>query len=235
MYFIILTTIIAIIFLFLIHSVIPTIYNKYINSNIVKHTNKYNEIMLTFDDGPDERYTNKLLDILKENDVKATFFVVAENAKKNPHIIHRIHDEGHTIALHSLSHRNALFYSYGYTKKDFEKSIEIMKNFNYHINYYRPPWGHSNIFTNFFVKKYNLKMILWDVMAEDWSKYATVTSISSKLLLRTDENSIICLHDAGENSGGALDAPLKTAEALSTVLGKLKQEGYKFITPERLG
>ncbi|HAK41664.1 MAG TPA: polysaccharide deacetylase family protein, partial [Clostridium sp.] len=68
MYFIILTTIIAIIFL--IHSVIPTIYNKYINSNIVKHTNKDNEIMLTFDDGPDERYTNKLLDVLKENDVK---------------------------------------------------------------------------------------------------------------------------------------------------------------------
>ncbi len=78
-------------------------------------------------------------------------------------------------------------------------------------------------------------MILWDVMAEDWSKYATVDSISSKLILRTDRNSIICLHDAGENSGGAFDAPLKTIEALSTVLPKLKLVGYKFITPEGLG
>ncbi|MFR1707449.1 MAG: polysaccharide deacetylase family protein [Clostridium sp.] len=233
MYFAIFMTMIVIIFL--IHSVAPTIYNKHINSRIVKRTNKFNEIMLTFDDGPDERYTNKLLDILKENDVKATFFVVAENAKNNPSIIHRMHDEGHTIALHSLSHKNALFYSYIYTKKDFEKSIEIMKNFNYQINYYRPPWGHSNMFTNFFVKKFNLKMILWDVMAEDWSKHATVDSISSKLLLRTDGNSIICLHDAGENSGGDLDAPLKTIDALRSVLSELKLEGFKFVTPERLG
>ena len=117
--------------------------------------------------------------------------------------------EGHTIALHSLEHQNALFYSYKYTKRTFKKSIEIMRNFNYEINYYRPPWGHNNMFTNFFIKKYNLKMILWDVMAEDWSKYATVDSISSKLLLRTDGNSIICLHDAGENSGGALMLLLK--------------------------
>ncbi len=233
MYFTTLTAIIIIIFL--IHSIIPTLYNKYINSNIIKLTNKDNEIMLTFDDGPDERYTNNLLDVLKENQIKATFFVVAENAKNNPEIIYRMHKEGHTIALHSLEHKNALFYSYKYTKKDFKNSIEIMKNFNYQINYYRPPWGHSNIFTNFFVKKYNLKMILWDVMAEDWSKYATVDSISSKLILRTDRNSIICLHDAGENSGGAFDAPLKTIEALSTVLPKLKLVGYKFITPERLG
>ncbi len=233
MYFIFLTAIIIIIFL--IHSVIPTLYNKYINSNIIRHTNKDNEIMLTFDDGPDERYTNELLDLLKENQVKATFFVVVENAKENPDIIYRMNKEGHTIALHSLEHKNALFYSYKYTRKDFENSIEIMRNFNYQINYYRPPWGHSNIFTNFFIKKYSLKMILWDVMAEDWSKYATVASIYSKLLLRTDGTSIICLHDAGENSGGALDAPLKTIEALSTVLPKLKLEGYKFITPERLG
>ena len=48
--------------------------------------------MLTFDDGPDERYTNNLLDVLKENQITATFFVVAENAKNNPDIIHRMHD-----------------------------------------------------------------------------------------------------------------------------------------------
>jgi len=87
--------------------------------------------MVTFDDGPDEIYTPKLLDVLSDHSVKATFFVVAKNAEKNPNIIARMKNDGHTIALHSLEHRNALLYSYKYTKKDFEKSIDtsqLMEN-----------------------------------------------------------------------------------------------------------
>ncbi len=57
-------------------------------------------------------------------------------------------------------------------------------------------------------------MTLWDVMAEDWEKDSTVDIIINKLMSRTKENSIICLHDAGENSGGAVGAPERTIEAL---------------------
>ncbi|MDX5727194.1 EAL domain-containing protein, partial [Clostridioides difficile] len=119
-------------------------------------------------------------------------------------------------------------------KKDFIESTNIMKNLGVDVNYYRPPWGHTNIFSNSFVKKYNLKMTLWDVMAEDWEKDSTVDIIINKLMSRTKENSIICLHDAGENSGGAVGAPERTIEALKIAIPKLKASGLKFVTPERM-
>lgn len=219
---------------FLIYSIIPTIYNKYFNKKAVRKTLKQNEIMLTFDDGPDERYINELLDVLLENDIQATFFVVARNAEKNANIIKRIKKENHCIGLHSLEHKNGLFFTPSYTKKDFVQSLLFMQELGCNINYYRPPWGHTNIFTNYYLKKYNLKMIFWDVMAEDWQEKATINTIATKIMARTKNNSIICLHDAGENSGGAKGAPLKTIDALRQVLPLLKQKGYKFVTPERI-
>ena len=104
---------------FIIHSIIPTYYHKYFNSNTIKQTNG-NGMLLTFDDGPDIAYTEQLLDLLKKHEVKAVFFVVTKNVKKYPHLIKRIIEEGHEIGLHSLEHKNAWLYSYFYTKKDFE-------------------------------------------------------------------------------------------------------------------
>lgn len=226
--------IIVVALIFLIHSIIPTYYNKLLNKDVLKNMTGKNEIALTFDDGPDKRYTEKLLDVLKENNIKAMFFVVAKDAEKEPEIIKRMLRENHVVGLHSLEHKNAWLYSYNYVKKDFIESINIMKNLGVGVNYYRPPWGHTNIFSNQFVKKYNLKMTLWDVMAEDWSKDSTVEIIVNKLMDRTKENSIICLHDAGENSGGAVGAPERTIEALKIAIPKLKASGFKFVTPERM-
>lgn len=214
---------------FFIHSILPTYYNKWLNNNVMKKTNNDNEIMLTFDDGPDERYIYSLMDVLDQFDVKATFFMVAENAKKNKKVVEDVIKRGHQVGLHSWQHRNAMFYSYFYTKKDFENSVVIMKEFGIKNFLYRPPWGHVNIFTNFFARKYKMKYVYWDVMAEDWQKKATPISISDKLLIRTTKNSIICLHDAGENSGGAKDAPLDMIEGLKIAIPKLKEKGYKFI------
>ena len=214
--------IIVVALIFLVHSIIPTYYNKLLNKEVLKNVAGENEIALTFDDGPDKRYTEKLLDVLKENDIQAMFFVVAKNAEKEPEIIKRMLRENHIVGLHSLEH------------KDFIESTNIMKNLGVDVNYYRPPWGHTNIFSNSFVKKYNLKMTLWDVMAEDWEKDSTVDIIINKLMSRTKENSIICLHDAGENSGGAVGAPERTIEALKIAIPKLKASGLKFVTPERM-
>ena len=225
----ILTIIIACVLIFLIHSIIPTYYNKWFNRDVKKNTDKDNEIMLTFDDGPDKRYIYELLDVLDENKVKAVFFMVAQNAEKNPDVVNEIKSRGHKIGLHSWQHKNAMLYSYLYTKKDFENSLRIMNKLGIDTKLYRPPWGHTNIFSNYFVKKYKMKYVFWDVMAEDWEASATKDSIQNKLLERTTERSIICLHDAGENSGGAKGAPLNTIEGLKIAIPKLKEKGYKFI------
>lgn len=217
---------------FVIHSIAPTYYNRYISKIAVRKTKKDNEIMLTFDDGPDERYIRNLLKVLDENDVKATFFMVAQNAKKYPNLIKQMMENGHKIGFHSWQHKNAMLYSYSYTKKDFENSVKIMTSLGVEELLYRPPWGHTNIFSMFFIRKYKMKLIYWDVMAEDWSEKSTVDEIVEKLMNRTGKNSIICLHDAGENSGGAIDAPLKTIDALKKAIPMLKEKGYRFTLPQ---
>lgn len=216
----------AAIVLFLVYTIVPTYYNKFLNRKIIHRTKTKNQIMLSFDDGPDERYTNSLLDVLKQENVRATFFVVAKNAEKNKPIISRMQAENHEIALHSLEHKNAMFYGYKYAKNDFAQSIAIMQKLQVKASFYRPPWGHSNIFTSYFANKFNLKIMLWSVMAEDWSKYAKPETILTKLILRTKSNSIICLHDGG----GAEGAPINTIAALSEAIRLLKSKGYTFIT-----
>ncbi|MEG0249462.1 MAG: polysaccharide deacetylase family protein [Peptostreptococcus sp.] len=217
---------------FILHSVVPTYYNKKFNKKAIRKTKNKNEIMLTFDDGPDKRYIYQLAKVLEENNVHATFFMVAQNAQKNPEIVNFLKSKGHKIGLHSWQHKNAMLYSYLYTKKDFENSTAIMKKLGVNDLFYRPPWGHTNIFSLMFVKKYNMKLVYWDVMAEDWSAKSTPDMIYEKLMQRTTSNSIICLHDAGENSGGAKGAPLNTIEALKKAIPSLKEKGYKFILPE---
>ncbi|MDR0880247.1 MAG: polysaccharide deacetylase family protein [Clostridioides sp.] len=208
-------------------------HESHLSVGLKSHTtqSQFKRIMLTFDDGPDPRYTGELLDILRDNGIRATFFTVAKNAQKNPELIKRMQDEGHVIGIHSLEHKNALLYSYAYTKKDFAKSLEIMKDLGVDVHYYRPPWGHTNIFSTGFIKKYNLRLVLWSLMIEDWEKNTTVELLKTRLKDRLRVNSIICLHDAGENSGGAKNAPKIMIQTLKEVIPELKSEGYEFITP----
>lgn len=76
MYFLYLILLVALVFV--VHSILPTYYNKIFNKDIVRTTGQANKIMLTFDDGPDDRYIHELLEVLDQNQVKASFFMVAE-------------------------------------------------------------------------------------------------------------------------------------------------------------
>lgn len=217
--------IIAIIIL-ISYSLIPTIIYKINHKRLHKNKDNRKKLFLTFDDGPDKKYTVELLDLLKKYNIKASFFVVANFAKENPDIIWRMKEEGHLIGLHSLEHRNALFQSKSYTEYDFKESIKIMKDLGIDVKYFRPPWGHYNIITCKEVKKYNLKPVMWDVMAEDWEGDTLYEIIVEKLLSRSKDNNIICLHDGR----GEKEAPFRTIRALEEVLPIWLDEGYEFLT-----
>ena len=75
-------------------------------------------------------------------------------------------------------------------------------------------------------------MIFWDIAAKDWDENATVNSIANQLLRKAQHGGIICLHDSGDENGGAKDAPLKTINALSELLPIWKEENYQFIKLE---
>lgn len=208
----------------LLYSLIPTLLMKKIWEKGFK--NDGNKIMLTFDDGPDPIYTTELLDLLLLNNIKASFFVVTNFAKENPNIINRMIREGHSIGLHSTDHTSSMIKGPIRTRKNLIESINSLEKMGIDINYYRPPWGQLNIFTLILLKLYNKKLVLWNVMAEDWELDSTVNIIEEKLLDRVESGSIICLHDGrGEN-----DAPRRTIEALKNVIPKLIDKKYEFIT-----
>lgn len=221
--------ILGLLLIFMIYMVIPNYYARNISKNVIKtvNVNKKNKtIALTFDDGPDSLYTNRLLDILKKNNVKATFFLVAGNAQKNINIVKRMKEEGHGIGMHSLYHKSAWITLPTETKNEFKKALEIFNSLGLNITYFRPPWGTFNAYTLKSAIDNKLKTILWTVEAYDWRKNNSAKNIEKILLERTRDKDIIVLHD----SGGAKGAPQNTLDALETVIPKLLQKGYNFIT-----
>ena len=212
--------------LILLYSVVPTYCYKL--KTLIEKARRTSEktLYITFDDGPEPEFTNILLNTLRKYDVKATFFVVAKSAQKNSILIDRIKNEGHLIGLHSLEHKNAMIKGPLYTNKDFKESIEIMRELNVDIKYYRPPWGHFNLFTMINIRKYNLKPALWDVIIGDWKEDVSSDIIERSLIKRIGNNSyIICLHDGR----GRNDAPLKMVEALNNLIPAWLETGYQFM------
>jgi peptidoglycan/xylan/chitin deacetylase (PgdA/CDA1 family) len=212
-------------FIFLVYDVIPNYYSRNISRKVIKKLNN-NCIAITFDDGPDERYTPQLLDLLKKHDVKATFFLVANKAFNNKDLLYRIIREGHEIGLHSLNHKSAWLSSPWYTEMDFSESLRIFKELGINIKFFRPPWGTFNLFTLYNANKNGLKTILWSVEAKDWSSKTTTEDIKNRIMEKIKQGDIIVLHD----SNGAEGAPARTIEALRYVIPKLKEQGYNFST-----
>lgn len=215
----------------LIYSILPNIYYRYFSKEVIRRIYSREKILaLTFDDGPDPEYTPVLLDILKRNNVKGTFFILADRASKYPDLVKRIISEGHNIGLHSFKHLNEAFLPPLQTKKNFYKSLSIMNELEVKVNLFRPPWGIFNLLTYHYAKLCNCKIVLWSIHALDWSKYATVDFIRQRLINNVRPGDIILLHDGR----GAKDAPKKTIAALETAIPVLKEKGYKFILAKDL-
>lgn len=216
----------SILLFFIVYDLIPNYISRNVIQDIKHNLNKNDKkIALTFDDGPDEKYTEQVLDILEQHEIKATFFVVANKALKNKSIIERMKKEGHTIALHSLKHKSAWIMTPIETLKEIPIALSILRSIGVKVDYFRPPWGTFNLFTYYTAKKNNLKVILWSVEAFDWRKNNSSDNISSIILKRVQKNTIIVLHD----SGGAESAPINTIEALKILIPKLKLQGYDFV------
>jgi peptidoglycan/xylan/chitin deacetylase (PgdA/CDA1 family) len=212
--------------LVIVYTILPNLYYRKFSKKVIKKvSSKEKVIALTFDDGPDPRYTLQLLDVLKHNNVKCTFFVLAEKAQKYPDIIKRIQEDGHYIGLHSLKHKNAIFRLPNKTEEDFFRSMKIMNGLGIDVSFFRPPWGIFNPATFYYAKTNNLKVVLWSIHARDWSRWVTIDFIKNKLIKNVKAGDIILLHDGR----GAKDSPLKTINALKSVLPSLERNGYRFV------
>ncbi len=216
---------------FMFYSILPNVYFRIFSKKVIKTLKGYSiegkEISLTFDDGPDDRYTPQLLDLLKKHNIKATFFVLGEKAEKYPEIIKRMAREGHTIGLHANKHLGAPLRSYKAMKKDFHQSVVILLLLGIKVKYYRPPWGLVNMVSSKFIKEYQFKPVLWTIHASDWSGRIDQKYIENVLIEQVKPGDIILLHDGR----GAIGAPQRTIDALKNAIPKMKEKGFTFVSP----
>lgn len=216
---------------FIAYSILPNIYFRIFSKKVIRRLKgikvKFKEVSLTFDDGPDERYTPQLLDLLKKHNIKATFFVLGEKAERCPELIKRMAREGHTVGLHANKHVGAPFRSYNAMKKDFNHSVVILTLLGIKVKYYRPPWGLVNIVSSKFIKDYHFIPVLWTIHASDWSARVDQHHIEKVLLEDVKSGDIVLLHDGR----GAKDAPQRTIDALKNAIPKMKEKGFIFVSP----
>lgn len=216
----------------MIYGIIPTVFYRKLNKKARKHRQEkgLTNIYLTFDDGVDSKYTMEVLKVLKNYEVKATFFIVAKFAKNNPEIVGAIKRDGHSIGLHSLKHKNEMLQTPRDIKKDFFESMKILGELDINTKFFRSPWGHFSLAGIREIRNLNLNIVLWDVIVGDWKANIEARTIADRLLHETEKGDIICLHDGrGKN-----DAPRRTIEALEIVLPIWKSQGFTFGTVEEL-
>ncbi len=178
-------------------------------------------IALTFDDGPHPVYTPKLLDGLKERNVKATFFVVGKNIEGREDIIKRMDEEGHLIGNHTYDHVKITGLPEEEACAQITKTSELVKEITgKNTEFVRPPFGAWD-------KKlecgFEMFPVLWSVDPLDWTT-KNVDAVVQKVLSRAEENSIILLHDYYDSS---VEAALKIVDALL-------ERGFEFVTVDEL-
>lgn len=220
------------IFIIFLYDILPSFYFRYCSSSVIRRFHNDNSVYLTFDDGPNPDYTLQILDLLREYNVKATFFIIAEKAEKHKYILDRIVEEGHTLGIHSYSHRSAWLFTPWQTRKDFRDSILALEKLGYKIKYFRPPWGVFNLFTNYYSNKNGLRSVFWTIITRDWDPNATVENTVNSVLSRAKSGDIIVLHDSNHKIDDNKGAPKNTIEALKIILPALKERGFCFQTIE---
>lgn len=207
-------------------------------NNIDKINNIYNKetkiAYLTFDDGPSQAVTPLILDVLKEENIKATFFVLGTSVKQNPEILKREYQEGHYIANHGYTHNYSKIYKSADTVLEeynkTEKAIrEALGNEEYSSNLFRFPGGYTGgkyeaikRKAGKLLKENNIAYIDWNVLTKDAEGANTKEKILSNLKKYSKDkgNIVVLMHDASSK--------ILTYETLKDVINYLKEQGYTF-------
>jgi peptidoglycan-N-acetylglucosamine deacetylase len=207
--------------LLLVYWIIPEFMTYVLGWRVFRKSSQGLEIAFTFDDGPDPHYTPRLLDLLKEFHMKATFFVLGSKAEKYPELILRMHQEGHLIGIHHYVHRANWVMTPWTIRRELHRCASILQRITgVRPVYFRPPWGLLNLFDLFLQKQF--QFVMWSVMAGDWRKKGGTEKIKNRLVHRIKGGSVILLHDSGETWGADQDAPCYTINALEELL----REGF---------
>lgn len=198
-----------------------SIYTSYAMMN-----NEQKAVVITFDDGPDPRFTPTILDTLSQYNVKATFFITGDNARLQPDLVKRIVEEGHIVANHTTTHRHLEEMSYDEVKNElmeWDNTIySILGYIPENSHYFRPPRGKLSDNITLISKELQKEIVMWDVCVENKTT-KTPIEVNKRVMniIKEKNGGILLAHD------GNLDRTL-TVQSFPLIMDSLANEGYQF-------
>lgn len=185
---------------------------------------------LTFDDGPDVYFTTQILDILKRNNVKGTFFIVGTRAEANPEMVKRIVADGHAIGNHTWDHPDLVKLTPDQIRSELNRTDQLLSQLvGYHPALFRPPYGATNASDVQLISSLGYKIIDWSVDTRDWAG-TPAPQIMDYVHKEFRPGGIILEHCAG----GKNENLSNTVTALPEIISTLKAQGYSFVTVPNL-
>ena len=192
------------------------------------------QLALTYDDGPNDPYTLRLLEVLAKHEVRATFFMIGRYVVQRPDIVREVSRAGHVIGNHTFSHPLLTLKSVGGIKKELTDCEQALSDaIGVHSNLFRPPFGGRRPAVLRVANKLGLETVMWNVTGYDWDANSA-DDIERKVVRRVRGGNVILLHDGGHKEFGADRS--RTVEASDRLISRYKSEGYEFVTvPEMMG
>lgn len=185
------------------------------------------KVALTFDDGPDAHYTSRILDILKTEDVLATFFVLGEYVERYPELVKRIFGEGHLIANHSRTHGDlALLTNDEIIALELDPTSQLIENLTgYYPMMMRPPYGSLRPDSVNFLKETGWRIVRWSLDTFDWdSRRNKPEQIINRIKAQHHNGAVVLMHCNGP----------ATTTVLPDVIRTFRDLGYEFVTVMQL-
>jgi peptidoglycan-N-acetylglucosamine deacetylase len=197
------------------------------------HGSDPGQMALTFDDGPNDPYTQRLLDLLAQHQAKAAFFLIGKYVRARPEIARAVHAAGHPIGNHTYNHPNLIFVSAARLRQelgDCRKALEDAIGAPAPI--FRPPFGGRRPNVMRTARELNLETVMWSVTGYDWNA-KSAEDIVGKVTGQVDsrrrrQGEIVLLHD-GSHLGFGTDRS-RTVEATRILLEKYSAQGKRFVS-----
>ena len=190
------------------------------------------QLALTYDDGPNDPHTLRLLEVLAKHDVRATFFLIGRYARQRPDIVRELITAGHRVGNHTFTHPLLTFKSAAETRKELSDCRSALQEaIGEHSHLFRPPFGGRRPGTLRVARQLGFEPVMWNVAGYDWNAPPAAV-IENKLTSQIRGGDVILLHDGGPRHMGADRS--QTVLATDHLIPRYQSEGYEFALVEAM-
>lgn len=191
------------------------------------------KVALTFDDGPDPVWTQRVLDALGTAGARATFFVVAPRAEQNSELLDRTVEDGHEVAFHCTEHRRHDGLTVGEIRADARAGLDVLQRLGHEPKDWRVPWGLVTRATEEVAGELGLRLVGWTVDSEDW-RGDPPEQMLARMERGLEDGAVVLMHD-GLGPGATRDGCAETVALVEPLIARLRERSLEPVSLGGLG